>query len=100
MKVKEVSRTANMAWSPSAVNTIHVACGTVAQQLDATFRYVDLLFSLITFIINCVVVFLLARVPSLRYFHWTLLILDLKWHFLELSTLHRGQRSFVDAVCT
>ena len=38
MKVKEISRTANVAWSPSALQCIHLACGTVAQQLDATFR--------------------------------------------------------------
>lgn len=38
MKVKEISRTANVAWSPSALQSIHLACGTVAQQLDATFR--------------------------------------------------------------
>ena len=40
MKVKEISRTANVAWSPSALQSIHLACGTVAQQLDATFRSV------------------------------------------------------------
>lgn len=39
MKVKEVSRTANVAWSPREMQAIHLACGTVAQQLDATFRY-------------------------------------------------------------
>lgn len=38
MKVKEVSRTANVAWSPQRMQAIHLACGTVAQQLDATFR--------------------------------------------------------------
>ena len=38
MKVKEVSRTANVAWSPANMQVIHMACGTVAQQLDATFR--------------------------------------------------------------
>lgn len=41
MKVKEVKRTANVAWSPSALQDIYLACGTVAQQLDATFRYTD-----------------------------------------------------------
>ena len=41
MKVKEISRTANVAWSPSALQSIHLACGTVAQQLDATFRSAD-----------------------------------------------------------
>ena len=38
MKVKEVNRTANVAWSPLGLQAIHLACGTVAQQLDATFR--------------------------------------------------------------
>ena len=41
MKVKEIARTANVAWSPSALQSIHLACGTVAQQLDATFRSAD-----------------------------------------------------------
>lgn len=39
MKVKELARTANTAWSPRGMQSIHLACGTVAQQLDATFRY-------------------------------------------------------------
>ena len=38
MKVKELSRTGNVAWSPSNLQSIYLACGTVAQQLDATFR--------------------------------------------------------------
>ena len=42
MKVKEIARTANVAWSPAAMQSIHVACGTVAQQLDATFRCVEI----------------------------------------------------------
>lgn len=37
MKVKEVNRTANMAWSPAKHYPILVAAGTAAQQLDATF---------------------------------------------------------------
>ena len=40
--MKEVARTANVAWSPSALQEIYLACGTVAQQLDATFRYMYL----------------------------------------------------------
>ena len=39
MKVKEISRTANVAWSPVDMRDVHIACGTAAQQLDATFRY-------------------------------------------------------------
>ncbi|XP_065841042.1 protein transport protein Sec31A-like [Oscarella lobularis] len=37
MKVKEVSRTANIAWSPAKHHPIMLAAGTAAQQLDATF---------------------------------------------------------------
>ncbi|KAG1671259.1 Protein transport protein Sec31A [Nymphon striatum] len=37
MKVKEVDRTANIAWSPAAQHPIYLAAGTAAQQLDATF---------------------------------------------------------------
>ncbi|XP_070545254.1 protein transport protein Sec31A-like isoform X2 [Ptychodera flava] len=37
MKVKEIERTANMAWSPSTQHPIYLAAGTAAQQLDATF---------------------------------------------------------------
>ena len=37
MKVKEISRTANIAWSPAEQYPIYVAAGTAAQQLDATF---------------------------------------------------------------
>ena len=39
MKVKEVNRTANIAWSPAPQYPIYLAAGTAAQQLDATFRY-------------------------------------------------------------
>lgn len=42
MKVKEIARTANVAWSPAAMPNVHIACGTVAQQLDATFRYIHI----------------------------------------------------------
>ncbi|XP_015780784.1 PREDICTED: protein transport protein Sec31A-like [Acropora digitifera] len=38
MKVKEVNRTANIAWSPAPQYPIYLAAGTAAQQLDATFR--------------------------------------------------------------
>uniref|UniRef100_A0A2R5LKK4 Protein transport protein Sec31A n=1 Tax=Ornithodoros turicata TaxID=34597 RepID=A0A2R5LKK4_9ACAR len=37
MKVKEIDRTANIAWSPSAHHPIYIAAGTAAQQLDSTF---------------------------------------------------------------
>ncbi|XP_064631630.1 protein transport protein Sec31A-like isoform X3 [Lineus longissimus] len=37
MKVKEIERTANIAWSPADQHPIYVAAGTAAQQLDATF---------------------------------------------------------------
>eukprot|EP00112_Aurelia_sp_Birch-Aquarium-sp1_P011275 Seg237.6 transcript_id=Seg237.6/GoldUCD/mRNA.D3Y31 product="Protein transport protein Sec31A" protein_id=Seg237.6/GoldUCD/D3Y31 len=36
-KVKEVQRTANIAWSPAEQHPIYLAAGTAAQQLDATF---------------------------------------------------------------
>lgn len=37
MQVKEVERTANVAWSPAHVETVYLAAGTAAQQLDASF---------------------------------------------------------------
>lgn len=37
MKVKDVNRTANIAWSPAPQYPIYLAAGTAAQQLDATF---------------------------------------------------------------
>jgi protein transport protein SEC31 len=37
MKVKEVYRTANIAWSPQSQVPIYLAAGTAAQQLDASF---------------------------------------------------------------
>uniref|UniRef100_T1JFC4 Protein transport protein Sec31A n=1 Tax=Strigamia maritima TaxID=126957 RepID=T1JFC4_STRMM len=37
MKVKEIDRTANVAWSPAAQHPIYLAAGTAAQQLDASF---------------------------------------------------------------
>lgn len=37
VKVKEINVTANYAWSPAEQYPITIACGTAAQQLDATF---------------------------------------------------------------
>jgi len=37
VKIKQVSVTANYAWSPAEVHPIYIAAGTAAQQLDATF---------------------------------------------------------------
>jgi protein transport protein SEC31 len=37
MRVKEVERTINVAWSPPDQHPILLAGGTAAQQLDATF---------------------------------------------------------------
>ena len=39
MRVKEIERTANVAWSPESQYPIYIVAGTAAQQLDATFRY-------------------------------------------------------------
>ena len=38
MKIKEIKRTANVAWSPKQQFPIYLAAGTAAQQLDASFR--------------------------------------------------------------
>ncbi|RZC32965.1 transport Sec31A [Asbolus verrucosus] len=38
MKVKDVERTANVAWSPKTQTPILLAAGTAAQQLDASFN--------------------------------------------------------------
>lgn len=38
MKVKDLERTANVAWSPASQATINLAAGTAAQQLDASFN--------------------------------------------------------------
>lgn len=38
MKVKELDRTANVAWSPEKHYPIYLAAGTAAQQLDASFN--------------------------------------------------------------
>lgn len=37
MKVKELLKTVNVAWSPPAQHPIMLAAGTAAQQLDASF---------------------------------------------------------------
>ncbi|XP_076465161.1 protein transport protein Sec31A-like isoform X2 [Babylonia areolata] len=37
MRVKEIDRTANVAWSPESQYPIYLVAGTAAQQLDATF---------------------------------------------------------------
>ena len=37
MKIKEIDRTANVAWSPAVQYPVYLAAGTAAQQLDATF---------------------------------------------------------------
>lgn len=37
MKVKELERTVNVAWSPANHHPILLAAGTAAQQLDASF---------------------------------------------------------------
>lgn len=38
MKVKEIDRTVNTAWSPGEHHPIFLAAGTAAQQLDASFN--------------------------------------------------------------
>ncbi|KAJ8940709.1 hypothetical protein NQ318_009112 [Aromia moschata] len=38
MKVKDIERTANVAWSPKTQHPIYLAAGTAAQQLDASFN--------------------------------------------------------------
>lgn len=38
MKVKDLERTANIAWSPANQHPILLAAGTAAQQLDASFN--------------------------------------------------------------
>ncbi|VEN35751.1 unnamed protein product [Callosobruchus maculatus] len=37
MKLKDIERTANVAWSPKSHYPIHLVAGTAAQQLDASF---------------------------------------------------------------
>jgi len=37
MKIKEIDRIANVAWSPKEVGPIYLAVGTAAQQLDSSF---------------------------------------------------------------
>ena len=38
MKIKELLKTVNVAWSPPAQHPILLAAGTAAQQLDASFN--------------------------------------------------------------
>jgi len=38
MRLKEIQRTAHQAWSPAEHHPIHLALGTSAQQLDASFN--------------------------------------------------------------
>ncbi len=44
MKIKETNKTAHIAWSPFNVYPCMLACGTAAQQLDASFRYSTFFF--------------------------------------------------------
>lgn len=37
MKIKELQKTVNVAWSPAQQTPIYLAAGTSAQQLDASF---------------------------------------------------------------
>lgn len=37
MKIKEIDRTASVAWSPASLDNIYLAAGTAAQQLDSSF---------------------------------------------------------------
>jgi protein transport protein SEC31 len=38
MKLKELQKAVNVAWSPDVQNEIMLAAGTAAQQLDASFN--------------------------------------------------------------
>jgi protein transport protein SEC31 len=38
MKVKELDKTVQVAWSPEGLQEIMIAAGTAAQQLDCTFN--------------------------------------------------------------
>ena len=38
MKIKEIDRTVNLAWSPATNSSLLIAAGTAAQQLDASFN--------------------------------------------------------------
>lgn len=44
MRVKEIDKTANVAWSPEKQFPVYIVAGTAAQQLDATFRYIFSIF--------------------------------------------------------
>jgi protein transport protein SEC31 len=37
MKIKEIDRIGNVAWSPLEVDPVYLAVGTAAQQLDSSF---------------------------------------------------------------
>jgi len=37
MKIKEIDRTGNIAWSPASISPVYLAVGTAAQQLDSSF---------------------------------------------------------------
>jgi len=34
MKIREINRTANVAWSPSDISPIYLVCGTAAQYVE------------------------------------------------------------------
>lgn len=36
MKIKELQKTVNIAWSPAQLNNLYLAAGTAAQQIDAS----------------------------------------------------------------
>lgn len=36
MKIKELQKTVNIAWSPAPLNQLYLAAGTAAQQLDTS----------------------------------------------------------------
>lgn len=36
MKIKELQKTVNIAWSPAQLDSIHLAAGTAAQQIDVS----------------------------------------------------------------
>ena len=55
MRIKEVSRTSNISWSPGNVHPMYIAAGTSAKQLDASFRLQNYLKDYLNFDIyqNC-----------------------------------------------
>lgn len=36
MKIKELQKTVNIAWSPAQLNQLYLAAGTAAQQIDTS----------------------------------------------------------------